>query len=240
MSTIFLIAVILFIIFGPTLLAALFEKRMVWPYGPIGKDGIDAKNMRAGDDEKINNYLIRYINDAMGKGFEYLGCFNDAKGSKYKVVYHALVSPDNYTLAIIGGGNIIGIKVWGTWLYSQSDNEHCYYTVDNQSGIDKDLSKLWHDQLVFADDFATLYEKHQKWIQANAVSLKIYPSGGELEEYRRARRYRFDYMEKLGYLRYLGNDKEYWKYTLLGAIKFSFLGIVIGTFRHIKAGKRAR
>jgi hypothetical protein len=237
MSTILLIAVILFLIFGPTLLAAFFEKRMVWPYGPVRKDEIEAQSMRAGDDQDANNYIIRFINDALEKGFEYLGCFNDAKGGKYKIVYHALVSPDKYTLAIIGGGKVFGMRVWGTWLFSKSDNEHGYYSVDKQSCIEKDISKLWHDQLVFADDFATLYEKHQKWIQTNAVSLKIYPSGNELEEHRRSRRYRIDYMEKQGYIRYLDNDKEYWKYTLLGAIKISFLGIVIGTFRHIKAGK---
>ncbi len=240
MSTILLIALLLFIIFGPMMFAALYEKRMVWPYGPVIKEQINARNMKACEDDKINNYVVSFISDALEKGFEYLGCFNDAKGGKYKIVYHTLISPDKYTLAIIGGGKIIGMRVWGTWLFSKSDNEHGYYTVDNQSGIEKDLTKLWRDQLVFTDDFTTLYEKHRDWIQKSAPSLMTYQDSNELEEHRRMRRYRFDYMEKQGLIRYLDIDKEYWKYTLLGAIKFSLLSLVIGTYRHRRQGKYPR
>jgi hypothetical protein len=240
MSTILIIAVFLCVIFAPTIVTALFEKRMVWPYGPIKKDEIDAKDMSAGDNQKANDYIIRFINDAVKDGFTYLGCCNDAKGRKYKIVYHFLVSPDKYTLAIIGGGKILWMGVKGTWLYSKSHNEACYYSVDNQSGNQPDISKFWHDQLLFDTNFATLYAKHQRWTQGNMVSLKMYSSGIELDEHRKALRYKADHMERLGYIRYLDSTKQYWKYTLRGAIKFSFYSIIIGTFRHIKAGKKPK
>jgi hypothetical protein len=225
------------VIFAPTIIAALFEKRIVWPYGPIRKDEAEIERLSSSDDREISNYIIRFINDAAQEGFEYLGYCNDIKGSKYKIVYHFLVSPDKYTLAIIGGGKILWMRVWGTWLFSKFYDETCYYSVDNQSGIETDMSKLWHDQLIFCKDFATLYKKHQNWIKENTSALKTYSRGNELNEHHTARIYRVDYMERLGYIKYLDSNKEYWKYTLRGAIKLSLYGIIVGLFRHIKAGK---
>lgn len=235
MPIILSVAVVLLLMFAPTFIAALFEKRMVWPYGPLRKDDITPESMKAGDDKEINDYILRFINAALGWKFEYLGCCNDVKGGIYKVVYHFLVSHDRYTLAIIGGGKILHMRIWGTWLISKSDNENTYLSVDQQRCLEKDISKLGHSRLVSADNFVALYENHKSWIKSGVPSLKMYPAGSELEEYRRSRRYRFDYMEKLGVIRFIDSDKECWKYNLIGAIKLSLLTFVT-IFRNILEG----
>ena len=143
-------------------------------------------------------------------------------------------------MAIIGGGKIFNMGVRGTWLYSKTNNEECYCSVDNQSGKPNDISGLWHEELLFYKNFAKLYEKHQRWTQGKMISRVIYPERAELDEHRKAIRYHAEYMEKLGYIRFVDGDKQFWKYTLRGAIKISFYSITVGTFRHIMAFKRPR
>ena len=157
MSAIWIIVILVFVLFGPSAIAALVEKRMVWPYAPLGEKEITREGMNAGGNAAANAYIMRFIREATSEGFEYLECMRDAKGSKYKIIYHFLVSQDKYTLAIIGGGKILGLGVKGTWLYSKSNNEGCYYSVDNQSGLVTDISGFWRDQLLFDDNFAALY-----------------------------------------------------------------------------------
>jgi hypothetical protein len=240
MSAIWIVVILVFLMFGPSAIAALVEKRMVWPYAPLGEKEITSEGLNPGDNAAANAYIMRFIHEATSEGFQYLECMRDAKGSKYKIIYHFLISPDKYTLAIIGGGKILGIGVKGTWLYSKSNNEGCYYSVDNQSGLVTDISGFWRDKLLFDDNFAALYAKHQKWTDGNIISRKMYSNGAELDEHRKALTYRCEYMEKTGYIRFLDSDKQFWKYTLKGAIKVSVCNITKGVLRHLLAGKKPK
>ncbi|HMP83507.1 MAG TPA: hypothetical protein PKA41_12475 [Verrucomicrobiota bacterium] len=208
--------------------AAYVERRMVWPYStpePVSQIPTESR------------YLMRQVSEALQSSFRLLGRARDLKGERYAVDYYFLVSPQQDTLAIVGVGTIMRIPVNGTWLFSRGDNGAAFYSVNNQSCAEFDLSGLWKDQILFDAGFQKLYEAHFAWLQKTGATVVPFTSGRELDELRQVRFQRVEAMRRKGLVRSTDADAEHWQYTLLGAIKCGFGTYFVGLFRHLKAGK---
>src|SRR6185436_9946249 len=120
--------------------AAYFERRMVWPYSepePIqGWQGLDP-------------YCLGQLTEAQALQFRFLGRAIDLKGARYKISYHLAVSPGGDTIAIVGAGTIFGIPLKGTWLYSIGPNDAGFCSVNNDQCAEFDVSGRWKGQVVF-------------------------------------------------------------------------------------------
>src|SRR5678815_2444008 len=102
--------------------AAYFERRMVWPYSepePIQ------------DWQGLDPYCLGQLTEAQTLQFRLLGRATDLKGTRYKISYHLAVSPGGDTIAIVGAGTIFGIPLKGTWLYSIRPNDAGFCSVNN-------------------------------------------------------------------------------------------------------------
>lgn len=209
-------------------LAYYFERRMIWPYSEpqtVEEGGI------------ANTWVKTQISEAQAIGFELLGQSRDLKGGAYKVDYYFAASPERDTLAIIGSGTIIGIKIQGIWLNSFGLDDVNFYSVNQQACVEHDITGKRKSQLVFNASFDRLYLAHKIWLNKLDVAVKPYNSGRELDDLRRAKEFRVESMVRNGLARRTEANPEYWKYSLKGALHCGIGGQIVGMFRALKAGR---
>jgi hypothetical protein len=211
----------------PTL-AYYFERRMIWPYS-------EPQVIDKGD--IANAWVKKQISEARSLGFQMLGQSHDLKGAAYKVDYYFAASPSRDTLAIIGNGTIIGIKLQGIWLNSFDSNDTNFYSVNQQACVEHDVSGKRKSQLVFNVNFDKLYVAHQTWLNKLNVVVKPFSLGRELGDLHRAREFRIESMVRMGLARRTEANPEYWKYSLKGALHCGIGGYFVGMFRALKAGR---
>jgi len=211
----------------PTI-AYYFERRMIWPYSE--PQPID-------ESEIINVWVKNQISEARSLGFQILGQSCDLKGAAYKVDYYFAASPNRDTLAIIGSGTVIGIKLQGIWLNSYSTDDINFYSVNQQACVEHDVSGKRKNQLVFNVGFDRLYIAHQTWLNKLNVVVKPFTLGRELDDLHRAREFRIESMVRMGLARRTEANPEYWKYSLFGALRCGIGGYFVGIFRALKAGR---
>src|SRR2546430_4618598 len=90
------------------------------------------------------------------------------------VNYAILVSPQRETAAVIGTGKVFErVDLKATWLWTPTSDGRCFYSTDNQSGVQIDLSRHWRNQLAPAPSFSLLLAQHQAWLQG----LGVMPAG---------------------------------------------------------------
>jgi hypothetical protein len=222
-----LCVIVILCVLSPTL-AYYFERRMIWPYSE--PQAID-------EGETANSWVKKQISEARSLGFQMLGQSRDLKGAAYKVDYYFAASPDRDTLAIIGSGTIIGIKLQGIWLNSFSTDGINFYSVNQQACVEHDVSGKRKSQLVFNVGFDKLYVAHQTWLGKLNVLVKLFDSGRELDDLHRAREFRIESMVRMGLARRTEANPEYWKYSLRGALYCGIGGYFLGMFRALKAAR---
>jgi hypothetical protein len=226
----FLLGMMIFFSISLTVIHRL-EKRMVWPYGELEAAPY------FGDP---TGYGSRYIADAVRSGFTFLGWVRDVKGPTYRVNYAMLVSPERDTFAIIGVGTILKLTLQATWLHTPAMDGRSFYSADNQTAVQIDVSRNWTSQLVRATSFTELVQKHREWIQSLNVLPRGFTSGRELAEFRSLRVDHFRSMERAGLIRFTDISGTHFHFTMAGAAQTALSGYFLGMARRLSYGKFPR
>jgi hypothetical protein len=213
------------LVFVPLVIAGLVEKRKVWTYDTEYRFGDFTLAPAA------SRYLQINVERAEDAGFEYLARLFDARGKKYQFVYDFVISPDRLTLAYITAGVLGQFPVKGMWLLSKTADQRVFLTVTAQSAVEYDVTGLWRDQLVPTGDFRRALARHLEMLQALPVQLERFSPGAVFDDLHRLHATQCDYMQRGGYIRFLGDDNQDWRYTLRGATKLAVMQFTIGLVR---------
>ena len=208
-----------------------FEKRSVWPYGelqaqPCGKDS--------------SGYAARTVREATRSGYSLLGWAPDRRGGIYELSYAVLISADRTILAVISVGTIGKLSLQGTWLYTPAADGRTFYSTDNQSGVQLDLSRNWTSQLVPKASFQKLLSTHQEWLQSLGVVTLPFKSGKEMEDFRALRERHFRSMERAGLIQFTDPAAAQFQFTTSGAIRTAHWSYALGLVRAVTGGRVPR
>lgn len=236
---------VMLIIFGPTVLAGLWEKRSVWPYVPIGGPG-PARPVDFPDEEnpyavgrtivdvspiKLTEYAANVNKMANLMGFEPVGVFKDGDGRLYRIRYDFWRSKKGNVLALVGGGTLAGLPVRNTWLFTRLVDGRCLVTLSDQKASEIDLAGIAVEALIDGADFAKLLDWHRARLVASPVPAAPYSETDPLANHLEFRTRRIDRLAELGLAYYLEPGQTAWRYTLRGALSLSFRGILQGIRR---------
>ncbi len=215
------------------LLTVIFrlEKRMVWPYSEL-----DA----APQFPDSSGYALRCVADAAAVGFTLLGWARDLKGPKYRASYAMLISAERDIFAVIGAGSILNIPLAATWLYTPTADGRTFYSTDNQTAVQIDLSHDWTNQLVPAATFPNLLEEHRGWIRSNGLLPRPFTRDRELAEFRTVRQQHFRSMEHAGLIAFTDGSATHFHFTLSGALRTATWSYLVGMARRLSRGRLPR
>lgn len=212
-------------------LVARVEKRMVWPYG---------KPEAQPQFPDASGYGDRWVSDARGEGFSFLGWSPDLKGPRYQVSYALLASPERDCFVIIGVGTIVGMAIRGTWVYTRATDGRVFYSTDNQSCVEIDVSGRWRSQLVRASAFPELLQRHRDLLRDRGVTAQPFSAGREAEDFRSMREDHYRTMSNQGLIAFTDVSATHWRYTVWGAFKVAILNFSIGLLRAVSFGRIPR
>jgi hypothetical protein len=216
--------------FLPGFLAALFEKRMVWPYQAASefqndqvaeRESATTSNPYAPPSKQDRVAITSYSHATCLKleslGCSYQGVFYDRRRGLYKLRYDFWLSPDRLVLALVGGGALAGIPVSGTCLFTRIEDGHCFLTIDEPKSQDSDPSGLTLQKIVTHADLEDLIAQHRgRLIESGSVGVP-YSARTPLEDHHAFRTRRVDILIDAGLARYLDDERNGWRYTLKGA-----------------------
>jgi hypothetical protein len=222
-----LLAVFLLVTFLPGFIAALFEKRMVWPYasgreiaaaqrGETDDSTNPYESPRSQEPVAITPYALATCREIQNKKFSYQGVFYDSRGGIYKLRFDFWLSPDRYVLANVGGGTLAGIELNGTNLFTRLQNGHCLVTLDEPKGRDSDPSGLTDQVVVTHASLDELLSRHRQRIEESALAVP-YSDRGALAEHKAFRASRVETLLDRGLAKFVNEDGNGWKFTLPGA-----------------------
>jgi hypothetical protein len=214
--------------FLPGFLAALFEKRMVWPYlaaaefnhaQPTTRDS--AANPYAPPSKQDPVAITSYANATCLKlealEFGYQGVYYDRRRGIYKLRFDFWLSADRFILAMVGGGTLAGIPLAGTCLFTRLDDGRCLLTIDEPKSQDSDPSGLTIQKVVTHADLDELIAQHRGRLTESESPGLAYSARAALEEHRNFRTRRAHVLIDSGLARYVDEERNAWKYTLKGA-----------------------
>jgi hypothetical protein len=214
--------------FLPGFIAALFEKRMLWPYQ---RESEFLKPQQGAKDSSANPYsapaaatavAVTPYGDATCRrlesmGFSYRGVHYDRRRGIYKLRYDFWLSPDQVVLAMVGGGTLAAIPVSGTTLYTRLDDGRCLVTIDEPKSQDSDPSGLTLQMVVTHADLDTLLSRHRQRLVESGQPAQPYSAQAPLEEHRAFRTSRVEFLIERGLARFLDDERNAWRYTPKGA-----------------------
>jgi hypothetical protein len=215
--------------FLPGFLAALFEKRMVWPYqrasefknAPPPATRGSTSNPYAPPSKQDHVAITSYANATCRKleaqGFSYQDVYYDRRRGIYKLRFDFWLSPDRFVLAMVGGGTLAGIPLSGTCLFTRLADGHCLLTIDEPKSQDSDPSGLTIQKIVTHADLSELIAQHRERVSESESPGLPYSARAALEEHRAFRTRRVDVLIDSGLARYVDAERNAWKYTLKGA-----------------------
>lgn len=211
------------------IIACLWEKRLVWPYGVL------QATPPHGDP---TGYGRRTMEAAVAEGFIFLCWAGDTKGQNYRLSYAFLLSPDCQSILIIGMGTILGMYIEAFTINSPShDGQESWYSTDTQKAVEADVSRKWMSHMVPAGDFGRAWRLHQNWMEAAGFQRLTFHPGRAMEQFRLVREQRFNAMMKAGYIAYTDSSQTYWRYTLKGASKLALWNHAIALARILTLGR---
>jgi hypothetical protein len=219
----------------PTIAAALWERRLVWPYVPVrlladrGRTderiaaNLQAIQRTAGDDSvlPLTEEAARAIAAAESLGFEPLGVFRDGKGPIYRIRYDFWLAPERDVLVLIGGGTLMSFQVRAIWLMTRLADGRCLVTLNSQTASEFDLAHMMLEAVLGGADFGTLLMHHRGRVDDAPVPAVPYTSDDPLGDHLAFRARRIDRLEELGLARFLDWEQTAWRYTIKGALKLS-------------------
>lgn len=210
-------------------IVARLEKRMVWPYGNVQPQPHFPDS---------TGYGARWVNEAIQNGFLFLGWAPDLKGEQYKLTYAMLISPEKDCLAVIGIGHIWKLPLHGTWLHTLSlDGRHSWYSTDNQSCVEIDISGCKKSHLASVKSFGNLWRRHQEWAGPAATKSNGFRPFDNLEVLRQFRQNQYLEMASRKLICFCNPEQTHWRYTWYAAIKLSTLNHLIGLLRAFSFGR---
>ena len=189
--------------FLPGFLAALFEKRMIWPYRPASEfmnaqpaARESSSNPYAPPSKQDHVAITAYAQATCIKleslGFSYHGVYYDRRGGIYKLRFDFWLSSDCLVLAMVGGGTIAAIPLAGTCLFTRLDDGRCLMTIDEPKSQDSDPSGLTVQMVVTHADLDELIAKHRARLTESKSHGSPYSAPAALEEHREFRTRRVD------------------------------------------------
>lgn len=214
----------------PAMLAFLWERRFVWPYGPLDEPALEPPGAGETAGDEVNPYAVgRAVENADGLketsyaskanrraealGFEYLGAFRDIKGKMYRIRYDFWLEPGGEVLAMIGGGTLASIPVNATELFTLLADGRRLVTLDCQAASELDLARLTDEALVAGVRFERLLERHRVRVSASPVSSVLFSEDDPLGDHRAFMVRRCERLEQLGNLRFLDSERTAWRYS---------------------------
>jgi hypothetical protein len=216
--------------FLPGFLAALFEKRMVWPYQAASEFQNEQATARESattsnpyappskqDRVPITSYSQATCLRLESLGWSYHNVFYDRRRGLYKLRYDFWLSPDRLVLALVGGGTLAGIPVAGSSLFTRLADGHCLLTIDEPKSQDSDPSGLTLQKIVTHADLEELIAQHRGRFTESESSGSPYSARTPLDDHRAFRTRRADVLIDAGLGRYVDEERNGWKYTLRGA-----------------------
>ena len=165
------------------------------------------------------NAYMDHTNELAEKhGFTYLGVCRPGNTRIYKLRYDAWVSPDRRVFAVVGAGSMISIRFQATWLTSKLIDGRVLITVDVPGALSSDLSGMTEAKLVTNADFTELLAGHLERLEAEITPVEPYDKPDPLAEHVELIGQRADRMERAGYIHFLDDSHQEWRYTLWGAV----------------------
>lgn len=210
---------------------ARFEKRLSWPYG-------EPEAQAQFPDS--TGYADRWVDGALNAGFTFLGWCPHLKGGGYRVSFALLVSPERDCFVVISVGTILGIALRGTCIYTRSVEGRVFYTTDNQSCIEIDVTRRWRSQLAPTSTFVRLLQRHRNLLRDSRITPHPFTAGREAQEFKCMRTEHFDSMSRKGLIAFTDHSGTYWRYTYWGALKLTALNYSIGLLRGMTQGRIPR
>ncbi len=216
-------------IFLLPIIVAMIEKRRTWPY--IHQYEFDDFQLSSANEA----YISKCISSSESEGFTYLERRYDGKGKRYKVAYDFLISSDRNTLVIIGVGTVLNFPVNGMWFISKDVNGNCFTTVTSQSAVEYDLTGYHKDSLILTNDFEKVFHHHLECVAKDLHHMEPYTENSEMDVLRHLKESKIDNLNKDGWTKYVGENTDYWKYTVKGAVKIATCQIIQGVIRFPKS-----
>jgi len=188
--------------------ACLWEKRPVQPYY-VALDGEEfplAVPSAAANLEAVKSH------------WEHAAICHDGKGKLYRVRYDMWVSPDFTSLAIIGGGTVARIPVFGIWIYSTLAGGRVLCTT-NERG-EQDISGVEEQQTWPGATLTELLRIHEGRMTSPADKLTAKDA---LSRYFEIRWMKARALVAKRDAYFLEGEPVAWRYTLKGAVNFYFV-----------------
>jgi len=151
-------------------------------------------------------------------GFEYLGACRAGNTRIYKVRYDTWVSSDRRVFAVVGAGRVSVIPHQAVWLTSKLTDGRVLITVDQPGAMGGDLSGMTEWKVVQNADFAELLAGHLARVDAEVTPVEPYGEADPLGEHIDLIAGRAERMARAGYVHYLDDDRDEWRYTAWGAL----------------------
>jgi len=207
----------------------MVEKLMVWPYA---KDNTFAVPEWPLAEARPRVETRRAELEAAGfipvqRGY-------DAKGKIYQVVYEFHVDQEQQRLSMIAHGRMLGIALYGTTMFSHGLSGTSYTTADNLSLLRKDWGSSWTSLLILPGTLDAMLARHAAFA-TQGDSLAAIDREDPLAWYRKLRAEQVDALARAGTIRYLGEDRNWYRYTFLGALRWTALSMGRGMVSTVKA-----
>ena len=176
--------------------------------------------VRVDESEALPTNAYMDITNAMAKqhSFQYEGACRAGNTAIYKIRYDSWVSPDRQVFAVVGAGSMVGIPFKATWLTSKFVDGRVFVTVDYSGAMSSDLSGMTESKLVANADFSEMLAKHRARLEAEMTPVEAYSEHDPLGEHIELIAQRAERMARAGYIYYLDDREDEWRYTFWGAI----------------------
>jgi hypothetical protein len=202
-----------------TVAAAMWERRPIQPYS-IPEPG--AAYAPSPKHRKANEQVHEL-------GYRHSTVCHDAKGKLYRVRYDFWLSPDDYTLALIGSGTVAGLNVFGVTFYSRTADGRTLSTT-NERG-EQDISGVedqhtWHDM-----SLPELHEKHRARLEEHVIVP--FAAESPLADYFDIRRRKAAGLVSRGYANYTDDQHVAWRYSFKGAVMFYLIAVIVRPVRRL-------
>jgi hypothetical protein len=229
----------------PTVMAALWERRLVWPYVPLAERGerrqLDASITanpaalrRPPAEESVlvpTEEAARANAAAEDLGFEPLGAFRDGKGHIYRIRYDFWLGPDHEILALISSGTLMHIPVRSIWLFTRLADGRCLTTVNSQTASEFDMAGMTLEAVLPGVSFDMLVAHHRGRIETAPAPAVPYAHDHPLRDHLEFRWRRIDRLEERGLVWFLDGEQSAWRYTFKGAL-------ILAVRAHLQALRR--
>jgi hypothetical protein len=216
--------------FTLTFAAAVWEKRMVWPYtpaqpaeavgGPFVVAAVAPAPIPFQSDAPVpaTAHISGTNYSAHQRGFRPVGVMRSAQGKLYRIRFDFWLSPDCLMLVSVSGGTLASIAVANTSFTTRLQDGHRLITIRSPKASETDLTGLNREVLTQDTSFDRQLEKHWQRIATAGVQAVPFNPNDPLGDLHRMAIERIDGLAARGYATFLDPQRTWWKYTVKGAL----------------------